>query len=979
MYRFRAYPVTLLVAIVFILIASGHNASAQQKPATNTAAVAAADSLAARMLRQVELNVGYTQLKPENLTEAVGSLSGGKLDELARASATGLLQGQLSGVKSVSTSGTPGSGALLTIRGISTFNGGADPLFVVDGIPVKSSRVSKTVAGNIDNDPLADITPSDIASITVLKDGQATARYGMRGANGVVLITTNGGTNGRTLLNFSGFTGMANAAPVQDVLDADAYRAYIIEKEQARGLSPLQINSGVGRYLLLSTPAANVERYNNNTEWQKILVGNGVHNDYHLALRGGDAVSKYSVSAGYASIGGTVAPTSYSRFTTRFNVDYKIGRKLSFLNSVSYVRSSRDLNDEGNALRNNPMYVAALKSPVLTAFRQNTDGVDQRDLDSADYAGQNNPYAMVSRMRNDNNTNRIMGKVVAQYVFNPHWTLKVGLNLDIYRLEEKRFLPAEGFLKQGYIIRAASQKVSLEQMMLNENILNYNRTSKSGNTFSAFIGQATQFTSQNIKFGMAINSPSDEFGNVNATDARLIDSVSGVEPRWNLVSFFGGADYAIKNKYLFGATLRADGSSRFAPGKRFGYFPSVSAGWRIGQEDFLKNSKLISELKLRGSFGISGNQEVGLYNAINALVPAGYFDYSGVKIGLLGNPNFTWEETKQFDAGIDLGLAKDRVALTADFYSRKTDNLYNIIPLPGLSGFRSYAVSEGAVRNSGLELGISGKILTGKWGWQTSLNASYNKNTILSTPALFNPVTENTGFATVFQKGNSIGAFYGYKALGVYKSTADVKLKNGADNLNPFQGGDMIFEDVDNNGIIDQADRQVIGNSNPDWFGGFSNTFSYNHFELDVFVDFSLGSEIYNGQRASLEAMSNYDNQSTAISGRWMKDGDDVSMPRLLHGDVVGNTRFSSRWIEDGSYARIKSLSLAYNFPLNGSLKKVFKSARVLVSGQNLHTFTKYSGNTPDLASVSNPIGYAQDYAGIPQMRTFLLGIKLGL
>lgn len=980
MYKNLTYPAKILVVIVTLCLLGKEGARAQQAPKPKTKQ-ALSDSLAPKpAFTEPDINISYTTTPRKNLTGSVSVVPDARINEQARVSPVGLLQGQAAGIKVVNSSGAAGASGLITIRGISTFNGGTTPLFILDGVPIKGDRFSNPLARNSDNDPISDINPADIASITILKGAQAVARYGMRGANGVVLIDTYGGTNGKTLLDFSTFTGIQAAPKPYSVLDAAGYRAFTIEKEQARGFTQQQINNGIGRYLLLSTPANQVQRYNNNTDWQDMALRRGLYTDYHLNLRGGDAVSKYSLMTGYTNQTGVVEKSNYNRFSTRFNLDYKVGRKLSFINSVAYTRTSRNLNDEGNAIASNPLLLSAIKSPTLTVYQQNLQGVDQRDLDSADYAGRNNPYAVIDRMRNENNTNRIFGKITGQYVFSPGLTLRVGLSADYYRLSEKRFRPSAGFMPEGYIIRASYEKNSSELMALNENVLSYNKTSASGaHVFSAFVGSALQLNDQNSKTAVAVNSTSDQFSNISTTDQRFIDSIGSFAPNWRLLSFFGGIQYAFQNKYLLGANLRADGSSRFAEGHRWGYFPSVSAGWRIGQEAFLKDNRVISELKLRSSYGLSGNQEVGFFNSLNALIPADYSDYAGVRIGILGNPNFTWERTKQFDAGLDLGLMNDRLLITTDVYVRNTTNLYNTVRLPGTSGFRTYAVSEGSVRNTGVELAVTGKVLTGKFGWQTGFNATLNRNKILSTPALFNPVNNYGDFTGILQTGNAIGAFYGYKALGVYRNTTDVTLKNGADNANPFRGGDIIFEDVDKNGIIDQADRQVIGNANPDVYGGFNNTFAYRNFDLNVFVDFSLGNEVYNAQRAYAEAMSTYDNQSTAVLSRWRAEGDVSSMPRALHGDAVGNTRFSSRWIEDGSFARIKALTLGYNFPLQHGLKRVFKSARILFTAQNLVTFTKYKGFGPEAGSISNPIVYGIDYAGLPQLKSFILGLKLGL
>lgn len=978
MFRLKKYQASSIALVLLGFACPVKPALAQKK--LNKPATAKVDSALMTLPVIENLNIGYTLVKKQNLTSAISEIPDHKINQIANVSPDALLQGQAAGVHVVNTSGAPGSGALIHIRGANTFNAGSMPLYIVDGIPVKAYRFSNPVTRNADNNPLADINPLDIASIKVLKDAQATSIYGMRGANGVILIDTYPGTNGKTLLDFSGYTGVMQAPKALSVFDADAYRNYTLEKEQARGLTSQQINNGIGKYLLLSTPASQVERYNNNSNWQNETLRGGLYNDYHLNLRGGDAVAKYSLNAGYTTQGGVIDNSNFNRFSTRFNLDYKVGRKLSFLNSLAYSKTDRKLQDEGDATATNPLYLATLKSPVLTSFRQDTEGVDLREPDSADFAGRNNLYSVINRMRNESSTNRIFGKIIGQYTFSPYLNLRIGIAADFYRLNEKRFRPSAGFLPEGYIVRASSEKNSTELMMLNENILSYNRNSRSGShSFSAFIGNAFQTTSQESKFGLSVNSTSDEFGSINASDQRFIDSVGSFSPSWKLMSFFGNVQYAFKEKYLLGANLRADGSSRFAKGHRWGYFPSVSAGWRVSSEPFLKNSRVISELKVRTSYGITGNQEIGYYNSFNALVPADYSNYAGIRIGLLGNRSFTWEETKQFDAGIDLGFLKNKLLLTTDFYVRNTDNLYNTIRLPGISGLNSYAVSEGSVRNTGVELSLSGKIIAGKFSWQSILNAAYNKNQILSTPALMTAVTNYTGFSGIIQTGNSIGAFYGYNALGVYRNSEDVKVKNGADDINPFKGGDIIFEDADRNGVIDEGDRKVIGNSNPDFFGGFSNIFSFKNFDLNVFVDYAVGNEVFNAQRASLEAMSTYDNQAVSVTSRWRNEGDISDIPRALHGDAVGNTRFSSRWIEDGSFARLKTLTLGYNVPLNGQLKNVFKSARLLLTAQNLYTLSNYKGYSPEVGSATNAVMYGQDYGNLPQLKSFLLGVKLGL
>ncbi|MCS3795044.1 SusC/RagA family TonB-linked outer membrane protein [Niastella sp. OAS944] len=922
-----------------------------------------------------KVELGYLRVKKSNVSAAVSVVGEKSIDELMAVSIDALLQGQAAGMQVTNVSGAPGSGALTTIRGASTLHAGTLPLYIVDGIPVKTYRFINPLGRNVDNNPLADINPGDIASITVLKDAQATALYGMRGANGVVVVTTTGGTAGKTYLDFSAYSGIISAPKQLAVLNADEYRDYIIEKETARGLSQSEITNGVGRYLLMMTPENQLQRYNNNTKWQNEVLGNGAINNYHLRLRGGDAVAKYSLSVGYTNQAGAIDNSKYERFTARFNLDYKVNRRLTILNTIAYSHGARNVVDEGNVPETNPLYLATLKSPVLTVWSQDAEGTNLSSVDSADYAGKNNPYAVVNKMKNINSSNRIMAGITGQYILSPFLTISSGIYADYIRLNETRFRPGAGFMPEEEIIRSASENNSNELMLLNENSLQYNRTFEK-HSLNVFVGNAVQTTSQRNEFAMAINSPSDEFTSISATDPQLIDSISSYEPDWRLMSFFTGANYAYKERYLLGANIRADGSSRFAKGKQWGYFPSVSAGWRISAEPFFKAKKIINELKLRVSYGLTGNQEVGYNGAYNALVPAIYKNQPGVRLGALGNPDFTWEKTRQFNAGIDVLLLK-RISFTADFYIKNTNDLLNYRKLAGTTGFDSYVVNDGSVKNTGVELTVSGKVLKKKLGWQTQLTVAFNKNKITSYPQGEDP-TENYGYyQTSAAPGSAIGAFWGYNALGVYSSTDEVQVKNGVNNVHPFQGGDIVFEDVDQNGVIDEGDMKVIGNSNPDFFGGFSNTFSYKNFDLNIFVDFALGREVYNAQRASLEAMTNYDNQSVKINDRWRSNGDVSTMPRFLHNDPVGNTRFSSRWIENGSYLRAKAITIGYNIPTKET-RKAFKNARILLTAQNLFSVTKYKGYGAEVGSITNPVTYSIDYGNVPQLRAFVAGIQVG-
>ncbi len=991
MFKLKTYSVAGLTLLV-LGIGTNSTTAQQKKGEPSAASKAFLDSLnkAKQTAGDVveTINIGYTTINKHYVTGSNATFTtDNHSKDLVAMSPNNLLQAQLPGVKSVNTSATT---AFLTIRGNASFNAGATPLYIVDGIPVKAQRFANSLATNVDNDPLADLHPEDIESITVLKDAQATAIYGTRASNGVVLITTNGGTAGKTYLDITAYTGFLSQPEQVSVLDSSQYRSYIIAKERASGVSDAGIASGVGRYLLLSTPVSQRERYNNNTNWQNEVLKNGMLSNFHLTLRGGDAVAKYSLNVGYAKLNSVIENTDFSRFNLRFNLDYKIGTKLTFLNNLSYTKVDRKLSDQGAAFNTNQLFLATLKAPVLTPYQQDANGANTIYLDSSDYNRNNNPLAVANRMINQNGTNRISARTVGQYIFSPNLILRMGISLDYFRLQENRFLPSTGFATTGYVVRSASAQNSAELMFLNENTLTYTKKTKSGNHLTALVGLAAQSTTLDSKYGRAVGAlgpngsvlgiSTDQQTTVNTSDPKSLDSIGSISPAWNLLSGFASINYAIQDKYIFAGTFRADGSSRFAKGQQWGYFPAASFAWRLSKEAFLKNSKTISELKLRTSYGITGNDNVGVSNSFNSFVSTPYI-YSAISIGILGNSSFQWESTKQFNIGADIELAKGKLALTLDFYNRKTDHLFNIINLPTVSGFKNYAVSEGSVKNSGIEASLAWKVVENTKGlsWQTRFNFSYNKNEILSLPARLDSTENYDNYSMAVRTGVAMGSFYGYNALGIYQNSTDVTLKNGTANTNPFKGGDVIFEDINKDGIINQNDRKVIGNVNPDFYGGFINNFSYRQFELSIFTDFAVGGKVYNARRAALERLSDYSNQSTDILNYWKSEGDRTSTPRLQNGDPVGNGRFSNRFIEDGSFVRIKTITLAYNLPLTGVFKKAFSNARIMATAQNLVTFSNYKGYSPEVGNYANPNMYGVDYGNLPPLKSIIFGIQLGL
>jgi TonB-linked SusC/RagA family outer membrane protein len=974
----KSVKLPFLSACLLLLLICGVKQQVQAQAAADSTAVFA-DSTDTQEIQipGAAYHLHYINRPKKDMLGAVNQLTDRQIQEMATVAVDGLLQGKVAGLRATGYSGAPGSGALIRIRGNTTLNAGTTPLYIVDGIPVAAVRHQNTLTKSADINPIADLNPEDIESITILKDAHATALYGARGANGVIIIKTAGGTSGKTYLDFTGYTGIQDMPRQLSVLQADDYRSFILTKEKSRGLTDEQVRSNLYPAFYNDTAHPDYERFNNNTNWQDVVGEKGMVNNANLKLKGGDALAKYVFHVGYMKQNGVITDTKFERFNTRFNLDYKVSRKLRFYNSISYTRSDRKMQDEGNSVNTNPLLLATLKAPLLATHRQDPEGNNLSRIDSVDFANRSNPVALTTRVNSLNNTNHILGNIYAAYDFMPGLTGKISLSADYFRLRESKFSPSVGITQVRNVLRYAAENNNVDLLGQNENTLTYTKTFQDKHAITALAGTALVYLDRQFKSARSINSPSDEFSSITSGSAANIDSAGSSASNYVLASYFTSLHYGYADKYLLGFNVRADGSTRFGENNRWAYFPSLAAAWRLSSEPFLAGSRVLSDLKLRTSYGRSGNHEIGNYASKSIIMAANAFNFPGVRLAILGDPDLKWETTTQFDLGLDAAFGANRLSFSADVYVKNTRDLLNIIYMPGVTGFDHYLTNSGSVRNRGLEFSTEARILTGAFAWTTNFNIAYNQNEVTALPNGDRIISDYGSFQSITQTGNAIGNFYGYKALGVYASDADVKVTNASGA--PFKGGDIIFQDVNFDGVIDEGDKKVIGNSAPDVFGGFSNTFAFRNFDLNVFMDFSYGNQVFNAQRARLEAMSGYDNQSTAINARWQQPGDRTAMPRMLHGDAVGNSRFSSRWMEDASYTRLKTITLGYTLPDGSAKLKFFNGARIYATAQNLLTLTGYKGYDPEVANISLGNMYGVDYGSVPQLRSFIIGVRLAL
>lgn len=917
--------------------------------------------------------VAYGQKKKEDLSEAVSWVHEDLLRNQSAESLETMIQGTTTGAHVTRRSGFPGSGAEVYIRGANSLHTSHKPLYIIDGFILKSDLFESTLSLGTPYNPLVDINPEDIESITILKDGYAASTYGARASNGVILINTYQGSQGASTLDLNSQLGLNMVPDNLSLLDDGQYRDLVSELGYPKKFTPLQINSIYAR-IVDPDPG---ERFDNNTNWQNEIFQPAFTHNHHLRLKGGDGISKYMFTVGYTDRDGIIDNSSMSRLTSRFNLDYQITNKLTFSSRISYTNTNIRAHDQGTSIYN-PITLACTKAPILEPYDMSSLSLP---LDSADMLGKSNPLSVIQGLENSNVVNRFIGTVSAGYDFSTALKLKSTFGMDYFRLRENRFIPSEGIVRYKNRINQTSLQVSKEHMFTNETVLEYNKLLNYVHRVSFIAGMAFQTNQFQTDYGSAINTPSDEFTSLGS--GAKMDSISYDGGKWNSLSYFGNAHYVYNDKYYLSANFRADGSSRFGQNNRLGYFPGVAAAWKLSSEPFLQDVSLINMLKLRASYGISGSDDIGNYSSLSYYIPANYQLMGGYRPGNLRNPDLKWETTAQMNLGLDLSIFSQRLNIQSDYYIKTTTDLLTYERIPWESGFDYRVVNMGSIENRGFELGVDAVILAGDLKWDLGVNFSHNKNTILELPD--GDVIRKYGiFEGIAREGESLGSIYGFRVKGIYQSESEIHLKNtGVDpsgyGYEPFQPGDLIFEDINDDGEINEADKTILGSTLPDFYGGLHTSLNYKGLSLFVLTNYAYGQEVVDGLRSILESMSSYDNQASRTLDRWKQTGDQTEVPRAVLGDPSGNSRMSSRWVEEGSYFRLKTVTLSYTLS-QATLDKTFlRRLTVYVSGHNLMTWGKFQGYDPEFSTNTDVMNAGLYYSGFPQTRMFMAGIRFGL
>ena len=871
--------------------------------------------------------IGYGTQKKKDLTTAVVTVDDKAIENSPIVSPVQALQGKAAGVQVVQPSGKPGSGLSVRVRGSTSVLAGNEPLYVVDGVPTTD---------------ISGLNPTDVASMTVLKDASSATIYGARAANGVVVITTKRGSESAPVIQFNSYYGLSWLRKPIETLSTKKYTELINE------IAPGSLDPPPTNY----------------TNWSDETFGTGHNQSYQLSASGGSDKSRYFASTGYLSDEGIVDPARFDLYSVRVNLDNDLKSWLKLGTNINLLHTKiKDTPDNASSGRGGVIMSALNTPPFLNVYKN--DGSGQFDPNPFQPSWEN-PVAYMEGPQQEAIDDRVFGNINATVNILKELSFKTNLGIDYtdhrwdYYLDP--FRTNYGRVNNGL---GRSDK-STTTTWLWENTLDYAKSFSKHNV-TALVGTSIQKSKYNDTYAEGSDFPADvSVTTLNA--ANVINAWSTIE-EWSLASFFGRATYDYNSKYYLTVSLREDGSSKLA--HHWGTMPAFSAGWRISAEPFMKNLDFINDLKLRGGWGKNGNQE-GISNyaqygliTYTRRTPTNPLSGPSATQTTYGNPNLRWETTAQTNIGIDLTVLKSRLTLNVDAYIKKTDDVLLNIQLPSTLPITTIQTNAGKIENKGIEFNISSVNIDKKLRWDTDFNMSFNKNEVtgLEYTAVyyFGRIYSNNQDVAIVKEGLPLGAYYGYISEGV----------------NP-QTGMIMYKDLNNNGILDANDRTVIGDGQPNFIFGFTNTFTYQRFNLNFFFQGSYGNDIYNATRIDLEGMFDSKNQSTVVLDRWTPSNTDTDIPKAVGGGNVDNVRNSTRFVEDGSYIRLKSITLSYDVLKNNPNVKAIKKLTVYITGQNLLTFTGYSGFDPEVNAYGNSATeLGIDYGTYPQAISCILGLNV--
>lgn len=906
--------------------------------------------------------IGYGTQKKSDITGSVSSIRSADFNKGTNTTFDQLISGKASGVQVIQNSAEPGGGVSVRIRGASSINAGSSPLYVIDGLPIDNAPVVTGGGANFDaprvpRNPLAALNPADIESIEILKDASATAIYGARGANGVVIVTTKKGKDGSTQVSYNASGGIQQVAHKIDLLSADEYKTVL------NGL----VDAGGG---------AETYRIGDDitmTDWQDEVFRKALIQNHSLSLSGGNNKTKFYTSFNYFDQQGVVRSSGFKRYSAKLNLSTAVTDKLETgvsLN-VSYTRDDYAPGGFGINAESGAIYATLNFDPTLPI--RDANGI----YTLSPFLDMDNPLALLEGANALANTYRTFGTAYAKYQLLPGLSAKVNLGGDFS--SQKRDVYVSRITRVGGPLGGSASILqgTLSNYLI-EGTLNYDKQ-WDNHAISAVLGATTQRfiidnTNQNAR-----NFPSDLTGTYNTGLGDQSTYRLGSERRTNrLQSYLGRINYTFKDKYLLTGSFRMDGSSRFGVNNKFGYFPSFALGWKLHQEAFMQNAKAISNLKPRLSWGQTGNQEIGDYAAITTFStgPGAILDdqlISTTQPARIANPDLKWETTEQFNLGLDFGLFNERIAGTIDYFQKKTFNMLLNLPIPTTTGFTSILSNVGSIRNTGWDFGITTQNLIGDFTWTTSINLSTLRNKVVNLGGIDQIITGDAGQTNqvfMIKEGLPVYSFYGYQIDGIWQTDDDFSVTR-----DPVAPGDIKYRDTNGDGVVNAEDRTILGNSFPKLTWSFGNNFSYKNWQLSVFLEGVQGVSMLNNNLvdAYFPVQFRRNRFAEPYLNRWTPENPSNKYPSFVNPTGQGSKLVNSYTVEDASYLRVRTLTLAYNLPLN---KKYLRNLGLSLTAENLLTITDYSGFDPAV----NPNGGAFnriDFNAYPVAKTFILGLSV--
>jgi TonB-linked SusC/RagA family outer membrane protein len=959
-------------------------------------------------------------IEARSSTIATATLDAREVQEVGASSIDQALSGRLSGVDVGTTTGDPGAGMSIRIRGTASINGSADPLIVVDGMPYETQIPSDFNFGTADEQgyaQLLNIAPTDIRDITVLKDAASTAVWGSRAANGVLIINTKRGLIGRPAITYNLKASLSRQPSAIPLLNGDQYSTLIPEMVMNRDGLPLDITNNK-EFAYDPNDPLNYYNYSRNSDWIGAITQIGYSQDHNISMQGGGEKAKYYASVGYLNQKGTTVGTALDRITAKINLDYNVSSRIRFRTDITYTHVVNDFN-YNKTIRN----VAYTKMPNMSIYRYDEFGnltpnyfSPAVNIQGQYTTGSNstyNPVAMANVGINHQLGERITPKFQLQYSLIPNSVLTATFDVqfDINNTKTQTFLPqlATGRPTNETSVNRATDSDGDGLNIQTKSNLIFIPKLKEGHAFQALLSIQSN-DSRNISHNVATTNTASDIlqdpSNPSRTQNSDLTLTSG-SSQYRSVGALVSGQYGYLDRYLINVGIRGDGNSRFGPNNRYGIFPSVSTRWRISGEPFMKNVKFLDELSLRASYGQSGNVPGKDYTFYNYYQPYNYsyLGISGVYPSNMELSNLSWETLIGKNIGFNLGIFNNRVRVDAEAYLNTTrDMFYDKLQISSFTGFDIVSMNVGTMDNTGWEIGINTiPLKTKNWTVGFDFNISKNINTLRSIsefyPTTKGNINQNGVYQTYLQIGNPFGSYYGFKYVGVYKDAGATIARDASDQqiIGPngqviqmrfnypatdylFKPGDAMYEDINHDGNIDYKDVVYLGNGIPKFTGGFGPSVTFkNNLKLSAFFNYRWGYQLINGTKMNTTNMYNFNNQSTAVLSRWRNPGDITDMPRAVYASGY-NWLGSDRYVEDASFVRLRSVTLRYNFP-QAFLKKVnMKTVSFYITAENLFTWTKYTGQDPDVSSRgdNNPLSYNVDNSMTPPGKTILMGITVG-